>query len=257
MLISEKRYETTKRIFEKYDIVLPSEIIKEYSNVFEVIAHFVNNKLSDEEIFTAYVFLNNFLLNKEAKYNVFVSKKERISAQVRVMEEMPETAGRLTMEEKIGFAFCMYTAVCLEKYDEENDRMVWGVSLFSSINNIEENLKMMRELRPEFFPVEEKIVVNREDYGLSEKNPIRLTSVHMSYEYLRSLTYEGKPIEFRRKSSMFFDDRIIDKYTILKTKGSWFFKEEIIAELYINPNCDTAVKIAPKGFEIAEPSSIL
>ena len=122
-LINENRYEVTKQLFEKHNIDMPESDTKIYANVFEVIAYFVNNKLTDEEMFLAYDFLSDFLLNKKVEYNVFVSKEDRIRAQVRVMEEIPETAGKLTMKEKIGFAFCMYSAVCLQKYDEPSGTM--------------------------------------------------------------------------------------------------------------------------------------
>ena len=103
-LINGNRYEVTKQLFEKHNIDMPESDTKIYANVFEVIAYFVNNKLTDEEMFLAYDFLSDFLLNKKVEYNVFVSKEDRIRAQVRVMEEIPETAGKLTMKEKIGFA---------------------------------------------------------------------------------------------------------------------------------------------------------
>ena len=120
---------------------MPESDTKIYANVFEVIAYFVNNKLTDEEMFLAYDFLSDFLLNKKVEYNVFVSKEDRIRAQVRVMEEIPETAGKLTMKEKIGFAFCMYSAVCLQKYDEPSGTMKNGpTAALSSASKIDSML---------------------------------------------------------------------------------------------------------------------
>lgn len=251
MLINEKRYEVTKQLFEKHNIDLPESDIKLYANVFEVIAYFINNKLTDEEMFTAYDFLSDFLENKKVEYNAFVSQEDRIRAQVSVMEEIPETAGKLTMEEKIGFAFCMYSAVCVQTYDEQSDTITNGITLFDSIENIEKNLKWEQEQRPEFFVIEKQSAKKADDYGYSVNNPIKATSIHMGYEYLRHLIYNGEPIEYKRIGSTYFDGYAIDKYRIFKTKGFWIFKkEEYIAELYINPYSSDTPKIAPKGFKL-------
>ena len=67
-LINENRYEVTKQLFEKHNIDMPESDTKIYANVFEVIAYFVNNKLTDEEMFLAYDFLSDFLLNKKTNY---------------------------------------------------------------------------------------------------------------------------------------------------------------------------------------------
>lgn len=250
-LINENRYEVTKQLFEKHNIDMPESDTKIYANVFEVIAYFVNNKLTDEEMFLAYDFLSDFLLNKKVEYNVFVSKEDRIRAQVRVMEEIPETAGKLTMKEKIGFAFCMDSAVCLQKYDEPSGTMKNGITLFDSIEHIENNLKWEQERRPEFFVIDKQEVKKKDDYGYSMSNPIQATSVHMGYEYLKHLIYNGEPIEYKRIGSTYFSGCAIDKYKIFKTKGFWIFKkEEHIAELYINPYSSSTPKIAPKGFEL-------
>lgn len=250
-LINEKRYEITKQIFDKHNIDMPEYDTKLYANVFEVISYFVNNKLTDEEIFTAYDFLSDFLLNKKVEYNVFVSKEDRIRAQVRVMEEIPETAGKLTMKEKIGFAFCMYSAVCLKVYDKNNNSTLNGIALFDSIEHIEKNMKLEQKRRPDFFVIEMQNANEHDNYGYSMSNPIKATSVHMGYIYLKHLLYNGKPIEYKRIGSMYFDDYAIDKYKIFKTKGFWIFKkEEHITELYINPYSSNTPKIAPKGFEL-------
>ena len=50
-LINENKYEVTKQLFEKHNIDMPESDTKIYASVFEVIAYFVNNKLTDEEIF--------------------------------------------------------------------------------------------------------------------------------------------------------------------------------------------------------------
>lgn len=107
------------------------------------------------------------------------------------------------------------------------------------------------ERRPEFFVIDKQEVKKKDDYGYSMSNPIQATSVHMGYEYLKHLIYNGEPIEYKRIGSTYFSGYAIDKYRIFKTKGFWIFKkEEHIAELYINPYSSSTPKIAPKGFEL-------
>ena len=44
---------------------------------------------------------------------------EYISAQARALEHLEETKGKLTMDDKMFFAFCIYNIHIVRVYDEE------------------------------------------------------------------------------------------------------------------------------------------
>ena len=57
-MLSEKRYDSIKRIFAEKRICLSEEDLRIYADVFEIISHYINNKLTDEEMIESYDFLD-------------------------------------------------------------------------------------------------------------------------------------------------------------------------------------------------------
>ena len=58
-IISNERFEKLKLLFAYHDISLSDNDIALYSNAFEIISQFVNNKLTNEEIFAVYDLLSD------------------------------------------------------------------------------------------------------------------------------------------------------------------------------------------------------
>ena len=85
---------------------------------------------------------------------VHVPREDRIRVQVRLMEELPETKGKLDEEEKIAFAYCIYTCVCIQVYDEERDRMCNGIVLFDTFEHIKSEFEYERQQFPSRFKIE-------------------------------------------------------------------------------------------------------
>lgn len=251
-IISQTRYESIKQLFIANEIDMSDREIGIYANVFEIISYFVNGKLTDEEMFMAYDFLSDLIVDKLPKYAVHVPKEDRIRAQVRFLEELPYTAGKLTDEEKIGFAYCVWTAVCLRVLDEENDCTCNGIVLFDSIEHIENNYKHDLEERPDFFSIEKQELVIDDEYGQKIEKAINTTSVSMSYAYLDHLRYQGKPIKYKRMGSCVNSaGKMVDKYLIYTEKKTLFSKKQVdITYLYINGYCNSTPKVAPKGFTL-------
>ena len=118
-MISEKRYLSVKQLFKElgFDNLTDHEI-ELYADMFEIIAEFTHNKLSDREMITAYDILVDTADGRNFKFAVDVPKADRIKVQLRLMEELPETAGKLTLDEKEKFAFCVYYSYFIELYEK-------------------------------------------------------------------------------------------------------------------------------------------
>ena len=192
------------------------------------------------------------ILGKKPKYAVSVPKTERISVQMRVMEEIPETKGKLSIEEKEIYAFCVYYITCIQKYDEQKGTVESGLTDFTSSEYVLRLYQFEKNSYPSRFPKkEEKTYPISKDYGYTEKTPIRLTSVHMSYKYLKSLRYKGNPISYVRRGSISSEDgKLLDAYKLMFTKKGFLRKKEITWELFIDAYAQSPVWVAPEGFTL-------
>lgn len=81
-------------------------------------------------------------------------------------------------------------------------------------------------------------------FGLSEENPVIVTTVAVAYEYLNMLTKDGFPVEYERIGSMDGPNGIIDKY---KVRVPFDSNEYMI---YIDPYGSYNSVDAPEGFEL-------
>lgn len=250
-ILNTQRFETLKIIFKNYNIDLSLNDVAIYSNVFEIISQFVHNKLSNEEIFAVYDLLSDVVKNDRPDIVAHVSKEDRIRVQVRLMEELPETKGKLDLEEKIALAFCIYTGECIQIYDEDRDMMCNGIVLFDSFEHIKSEFEFERQQFPSVFKIEKTIIFDS-TYGYSKENPVNVTSIDAAYYYLSKLRYNALPVTYERIGSFSnLDNNIIDGYNIFAEKKGLFKNKKMkIATIYINSYCNTMPKVAPKGFTL-------
>lgn len=251
-LLSEKRFDEVKELFIKYDVGLSSySDIMLYANAFEIISEFTHHKLTTTDIFHAYDFISDVALNKRMDIIAHVAKEDRIRVMVRMLEECPETKGKLTVEEKVAFAYCVNLGECTRILDEEAGMTHNGIVLFDSFEHIKAEFEYEKAEFPKRFVIADCPTRFDETYGYSMDNPINATSVRTSYLYLNSLRYQGKKIEYKRIcSSKNNCGKIIDKYDIYAKKGLFKNKSVKVATIYINSYCDEMPKVAPKGFTL-------
>lgn len=251
-ILNTQRFEKLKTIFKERNINLSLNDISIYSNVFEIISQFVHHKLTDEEILGVYDLLSDVIKNDRPDIVAHVSKNDRIRVQVRLMEELPETKGKLDLDEKIALAFCIYLGECTQIYDEEKNSMHNGIVLFDSFEHIQSELDYEKEQFPSVYKLDKPEIKFDDTYGYSLENPINTTSIDASYYYLTKLRYNGSPIIYERIGSFGNSKNdTIDGYDIFIEKKTLFGKKTIkIATLYINAYCDGMPKVAPKGFEL-------
>lgn len=251
-LLSEKRFNELKELFLKNDVGISedSDIIL-YANVFEIISEFTHHKLTTTDIFYSYDFITDVAQNKRTDIIAHVAKEDRIRVMVRMLEECPETKGKLTIEEKVAFAYCANLGECTRVLNEETDMTHNGIVLFDSFEHIKAEFEYEKKIYPGRF----KIILSEarfdDTYGYSIDNPINATSVMASYFYLDRLRYNGKKIQHKRRGAFRNINNIaIDKYDVYVKKG--LFKNELVkvATIYINANGHDMPKVAPKGFTL-------
>ena len=246
------RYEELKYIFNEKKISISDSDMKLYASMFDIISIFVHGKLTTWELVESFDFLSDLLMGKKPQYAVSIPKSERIRIQLRMMEELPQTAGKLTEEEKEAYAFCVFHATCIQVYDEQRQITVSGLTEFTSFEHIKKLFEYEKQMRPEFF-----LVDNRDDtmldglYGLEADYPIRLTSIPMSYAYLNCLYYGDSKISYSRVGSATNKyGELIDLYDVSVEEKKLFRKTTKTWTLYINAYAVKPIIKAPKGFTL-------
>ena len=251
-VLNMERLKNVRNIFKQNNVILPLDDVIIYSNVFEIISQFVHYKLTDEEIFVVYDLLSGVVKNERPDIVAYVSKEDRIRVQVRLMEEIPETRGKLDLEEKIALAFCVYAGECVQIYDEDRDEICNGIVAFDSFERIKNELEYERQQFPSIFKIEKKKIVFDSTYGYSKENPINVTSINGAYYYLGKLRYNTIPVTYVRIGSFSnSNDDLIDAYDIfIEEKGLLKNKTIKVATIYINSYCREMPKVAPEGFTL-------
>ena len=251
-VLNNRRYVEVRALLEKCGISLSEEYYECLANVFEIISVFVNGKLSNQEILRAYDLLSDVMKNDRPDIVAYVSKEDRIRVAVRLMEELPETKGKLTDDEKIAFAFCILTGECTQIFDEESGQIRSGVVLFDTFEHIESELLYATASDPDRFDLKKSSLIIDERYGYSVETAIHVTSIPAAYAYLERLKYGGQTIMYDRIGS--FVNSVgnhVAGYRIYTQKSGLFSKKKTeVATLYINSYCLDMPSIAPKGFTL-------
>lgn len=251
-MLNLKRYHSIDSIFKSMNIQLADRDVILYADAFEILAAFLNNKLSDLEMVKVVDFLGDVITEKAPRVVVHVSKDERIKVQYPIMEKMTATKGKLTDQEKEMLAFCVYWMNCVQVYDEERDLVVSGLVDFTSVEKIAALYKTEKKNRPDFFAAENtKPVIDRTTYGLSLENPVRLTCIPDAYAYLNKLRHDNKPVDYSRLGSFSGKDgHLVDKYVLTVTQRKFLSKKISQTEIYIDCYSDVAIVVPPQGFTL-------
>lgn len=252
-MLSEKRYVEVKNIFEEKTIELNEDEIILYADVFEIIAYYINDKLTTKEIIEAYDFLSDVILNKHPDIRVHVEKKDRIRVQVALMEKIPFIKNKLDLDEKIMLAFCIYLGACIQVFDEKTNEQKNGIVLFKSVESVRQEFDDFKRINPALFDIiiDNSSNENRNDFGYEKSNPVLTISVGDAYNYLSRLEYKRGNIEYSRIGSAKGNNgHILDIYKITVTKGVLFFKKSMYYTIYIDSYADSTSTKAPEPFTL-------
>lgn len=231
-------------IFKKYDLTLNDNYLNLNAQMFEVIRQLTHDKLSTSEMFNAYDFLSDVILQKKPQVAVCVLKNDRIKIQYRLMEEIKETRGKLTRDEKIDFAFCVFYSTCINIFDEETNNIREGIYDITSVEKVLLLKKEAMKSNPERFDIVDDTPYNdMGPFAYSQDNPVLATSVAAGYKYLDALrSLDGSPVPYKRLGSVTSDDgNIFDKYALTAS-------ESVI--IYINPYANINSTLPPAGFRV-------
>lgn len=251
-VLNYHRYQELQQIMQENGVLLDDSDIALYADLFEIIGVFIQNKLTTQELFEAYDFLSDLIQGNLPQHAAFVSKEDRVRIQLRYMEVLPQTSGRLTEAEKELFAFCVYYSTCVQVFDEESNMIKSALIEFTSVEKARELYEAEKKSRPSFFDlVNEPDYSNSEKYGLDPDYPIMLTSVSMSAEYMNALRFGDQKIEFERNGSMTNSrNEIIDAYSVKATEKGFLKKRSREWIIYINPYASKPAVKPPKGFNL-------
>ena len=132
-------------------IDLPQEILHQRPEFLFVVDELTHHKLTVSELNQSYLILAGLLLGKYPKIAAVVSSEDRIRLPYAVLEQLTITKGKLTLQEKLLFAFCAFHSVCVEFYDEKAGKIRKGISDITSTSYVIKLLEWEMERHPEKF----------------------------------------------------------------------------------------------------------
>lgn len=237
-------------------IELTDNEIDLYANMFAIISKFVHGKLNFEEMYLTYDFLGDVVTERVPAFAASVPSEERISVQFRAMECMNDTADKLTLDEKLHLAYCVYHSLFVQVYDEENDKISSGLVDFDSAERIEMCFQDDCEMHPEryaFITEETKEVPADATFGFEKQNPIGVVSVSDAYAYLNCLKKPGYILRYDRICSCSGPHGLMDQYAIYAVPENNPNVEPIKYNIYIDPYAQQNTLRAPEGFVLELP----
>ena len=251
-MLNIERYRSIASIFKTRGIRLSDEDVVLYADAFEIIASLLNNKLADEEMVRIVDFLGDMITAKSPHGIARVPKDERLRVQYPLMEKIKAIKGRLTPKEKELLAFCVYWMNCVQVYDEERNVVISGLVDFTSVEKIVSLYEYEKIQRPSFFSAKKpQPVVNKETYGLSLDNPVRVTSISDAYAYLKMLRYNNQPVPYARIGSFSGKDgHLVDKYVLTVTQRKFLSKKQIQVDIFIDAYATEAIILPPPEFTL-------
>ena len=241
--------------FDLEEIGLSEYDMRLNAQMLSVVSNHIHGKLTPKELVRARDFLGDVVTGHALKFAIDVPPEEYISAQARALEHLDETKGKLTMDEKMFFAFCVYNVHIVRVYNEETGEVNTGLTEVTTIESAEKAYQYNREMFPERYSFAEKDVEEPDDneapFG-SEENPVSVVSVSDAYDYLNRLRKPGYEVIYRRVSSVSGPHGIMDKYQVAAMPEDDTDGLPKIIELYIDPYAQTNSERAPEGFELDE-----
>ncbi len=150
-MLNTKRYNSIKQIMQENGICLEESDLCLYADMFEIIASLTGNKLSDLEMFQIYDILSDAITNKRQDLVEYVAKQDRIKVQLKLMEELSQTKGKLTIAEKQALAFCVFHSTCIYVFNEDKGVSESGLVEFTSVEKIKSLMDEDMKRRPEIY----------------------------------------------------------------------------------------------------------
>ena len=131
-------WEDVKAYLTEIGVDINSDDFTWYADSCAVIARYTHHKLSGRDMMIAQDKLSDLLLPFYPKMLCFIPTEERIKAQIKEMDNIPELRNKgLTYDEKEALAFCVYYSRCVQVFDEETQKIVPTFSEFKSFDHID------------------------------------------------------------------------------------------------------------------------
>ncbi len=208
----------------------------------------LENQLTCSEIIAIIDYYSDILFGYRPEI-ALLSKEDRITGLCRLIAR-DSRLNTFSSEKREILAFSIFHAYCIQVFNEERQEILDGITDLTSLDKIMFFYKDFKDRHPNRFPVPEKDLSPAiGEYGYSVDNPIRMSSVRDSYQFLNRLVAEnGKIMSYDRcGSTTGQNNHIVDVYEIRVSLGLWKKKTYTI---YIDAYAQNPSFVAPKHFKL-------
>lgn len=241
MIFSKADFKTEINLLPASDSNLPDEILESRADLLFVLNELTHYKLTPSELNNVYISLADILMK-----NLAIPEADKIRLPFSALGTLDAARSKLTQQEKIIFAFCVYYSVCVELYDKKAGKM------FSAIKELDSPESVIARLQNEISTHPEKFAFlnEKKEPFASKDNPVQAINQTAAKIYLEKLyTHSGKHIKYSKITSLpGKNGEILDAYNLkFDSDGG---TQEI--KIFINPNAQTNSTEAPEGLNYYE-----
>ena len=172
-----------------------------------IVSTLIHDKLIARDLIEAYDFLSDVIQEKKPAYAIYVPKQDRLRVQKRVMEKIPQTAGKLTPDEKEMLAFFVYYVTFVVVRDDDGETHS-GIVDYTSVENVKRLYNEMKARNPVLFAPErmpgdyegisgvEFLSAYLLDHGITEEELYRYIHFWYGFEITKDLHADEKGLAY-------------------------------------------------------------
>lgn len=134
----------------RHRIDIPMEDIDPIADILTTTLELINQKIGFMDMITSFDFLGDVMLNQCPELPP-VSKEQRIPVAMLLMDQMPSLKGKLTEKEKEMYAFCIYYANCVQRFEKETNSFISTMGDFISPEKIRSEYEYEKRTFPKHF----------------------------------------------------------------------------------------------------------
>jgi hypothetical protein len=143
------RYGEMCEALKKHQVEYYSEEVSDYIKMFDVIGELTENALDLDAMVAAFAALKDVVLSDD-----FVNSHDKIKGQYQLLDQLPETKGKLDRKAKLFFAFSVYAACSLISENDDKRHHYMGIAEFESAEYIKYKMEEYWTMEPYMFKVD-------------------------------------------------------------------------------------------------------
>lgn len=140
------RFGEMKKLLDGNQLPCEEDELADYLQMFDVIDELTQEQLTMEEMVGAFAALAPVMKDPEVR-----TARDKLKRMFAMLEELPETTGKMDRKSKLYFAFCVYAASNILSENDDKKHYFMGMPEFQSADYIKFKMEEYWGLDPYMF----------------------------------------------------------------------------------------------------------